>query len=67
MWQEKSWGNCFKNLLTRNVKMQGTIGKGGRCSLLKRLLNVTIFLLAFCLQHKMRMVYRIARWLLKVE
>lgn len=35
-------------------------------SLLKRLLNVTIFV-GFCLQHKMRMVYGIARWLLKVE
>lgn len=67
MWQEKSWGSCFKNLLTRNVKKQGTIGKGGRCSLLKRLLNVTIFLLAFCLRHKMRMVYWMASWLLKVE
>lgn len=67
MWQEKSWGSCFKNLLTGNVKKQGTIGKGGGCSLLKRLLNVTIFLLAFCLRHKMRMVCWMASWLLKVE
>lgn len=61
MSQAKSWGNCFKSYYYE-CERTGTMGKG-RCSLFKRLFGVIVFLLAFHLQHKMRVVCCQASWL----